>query len=98
MSAEIGVVAIAEAKPGHEAEVAAAIRPCVEATRREKGCLQYTAHTDVEHPSHFVFVERWESREALSEHMKTPHFLAMAKSFEGKLQNPLTVLVLKELE
>jgi quinol monooxygenase YgiN len=97
MGAEISVVAIAEAKQGHEPEVAAAIRACVGPTRRENGCRQYSPHNDLDQPSRFVFVERWDSRAALAEHLKTPHFLAMAKAFETLLKAPLEVRILQEL-
>jgi quinol monooxygenase YgiN len=97
MNPEINVVAIAEAKPGHEAEVAAAIRACVGPTRRERGCRLYSPNKDLQRPARFVFVERWENQEALNEHMKTPHFLNMAHSFETLLQSPLTVLILQEM-
>ncbi len=97
MSEDICVVAIAEANPGREPDVAAAIRACVGPTRREPGCRLYTPHKDLDQPSRFVFVERWKSRAALDEHLTTPHFLAMAKEFETLLAAPLKVLILEEL-
>ncbi len=90
-------IATVEAKPGHEAAVEAAIRPCIEGTRKEAGCHLYTVHTDLDHPGRFVFIERWASREALSLHEKEPHFLAMAKAFEPLLNGPLQVQILREL-
>ncbi len=97
MSDEISVVAIVEAKPGREHEVATAIQACLEPTRQEAGCLLYTAHAEIETPARFVFIERWKSRAALAVHEKEPHFLAMAKAFESLLKGPLQVLVLREL-
>jgi quinol monooxygenase YgiN len=98
MSEGIAVVAIAQAKPGLEAEVEAAIRPCVAQTRKEAGCRLYTVHTDLDRPGRFVFIEQWESREALAAHEKEPHFLAMARAFETRLAEPLQILVLRELD
>lgn len=97
MSQEITVIAIAEAKPGLEAEVEAAIRPCVEATRKETGCSLYSVHTDLDLRGRFVFFERWASQDALAAHETEPHFLAMAKAFETRLAGPLQVSILKEL-
>jgi quinol monooxygenase YgiN len=97
MIEEIRVVAIAEANPGQEDAVAAAIRACVGPTRREAGCRFYVAHTDLDRPNHFVFVERWANRAALDAHANSPHFLAMAASFRDLLAAPLQVLVLQEL-
>ncbi len=97
MSDEIVVVAIAEAKPTSAAEVERVIRTCVGATRAEAGCISYVAHADTNAPARFVFVEHWASRAALATHEKQPHFVAMAKAFEGLLAGPLQVLVLREL-
>ncbi len=97
MSDEIAVVAIVEAKPGREAEVEAAIRACVSATRQETGCLSYAAHADLDAPERFVFVERWASRAALAEHEKTPHLQAFVAALKDLLAAPLQVLVLREL-
>jgi quinol monooxygenase YgiN len=97
MSNEIAVVAIAIAKSGREAQVERVIRGCVGPTHEEPGCLLYTAHTDVDAPGRFVFIERWASRAALSAHEQQPHFLAMAEAFEVLLTGPLQALVLHEL-
>jgi quinol monooxygenase YgiN len=97
MSDEISVVAIVEAKSGREAEVEAAIRACVAATRGEAGCLLYTAHVDPAVPQRFVFIERWVSRVALSAHEKNAPFLALVRSFETLLAKPLQALILREL-
>jgi quinol monooxygenase YgiN len=97
MSSEVAVVAIVEAKPGREREVEDAIRVCVGPTRQESGCLLYTAHSDLDTPARFVFIERWSSRDALAEHQKEPHFLTLAKAFETLLAGPLQVLTLREL-
>ncbi len=97
MTEEIRVVAIVEAKPGQEEAVAAAIRACVGPTRAEAGCRFYVPHADLDHPSRFVFVERWASRAALDEHARSPHFLTMAAAFDTLLAAPLQALVLEEL-
>jgi quinol monooxygenase YgiN len=95
-TSEIAVVAIADAKDGCEADVQAAIRACIAPTRKEDGCLLYTAHADAEVKSRFVFIERWTSHAALAAHTTTPHFLAMARQFATLLKEPLEVLVLDE--
>jgi quinol monooxygenase YgiN len=97
MSEEIAVIATVQASPGLAAEVEAAIRPCIDATRREAGCRLYTVHTDLEHPGRFVFIERWASREALAAHEKEAHFLAMVDAFRTRLQGPIQVQMLREL-
>lgn len=58
----------------------AAARPCVEATRRESGCLSYDLNQDLETPHKFVFVERWQDRASLGAHFETAHLAAFAKA------------------
>lgn len=98
MAGEISVVAVAVALPGMEAALEAVIRPCVEASRKEAGCLLYTAHRDVNDQSRFVFIERWASREALATHEQQPHFKALVAGVAGKVAGPLSVSILSELK
>ncbi|QSN64192.1 putative quinol monooxygenase [Caballeronia sp. M1242] len=97
MSEEVTVVATVQARAGMEAEVEGIIRTCVSATRHESGCRLYTAHTDPQHAGRFVFIERWESREALAKHEQEPHFLAMAEAFKTRIEGPIEVQLLREL-
>jgi len=41
-------------------------------SRTEPGCLAHAVHRDTEDPLRLVFVERWESREALAAHFAVP--------------------------
>lgn len=70
---DIPGVAIFVAKPGKEAELEALLQTLVEPTRQEPGCLQYDLHVDIKEPRRFVFIERWESQEALAGHGQTAH-------------------------
>ncbi|MGF6956173.1 putative quinol monooxygenase [Paraburkholderia youngii] len=74
--AEIAVVAISVAKPGHEELLREALEGIVGPTRKEAGVLQYDLHRDVQEPRRFVFVERWESQDALAAHAKSAHIQA----------------------
>ena len=42
-------------------------------SREETGCVSYRLYEDTERPNEFVFVEEWESSEALRRHFATPH-------------------------
>jgi quinol monooxygenase YgiN len=42
-------------------------------SRQEPGCISYRVYEDVEIENEFVFVEEWESREALLSHFATQH-------------------------
>ncbi|APA85146.1 antibiotic biosynthesis monooxygenase [Paraburkholderia sprentiae WSM5005] len=78
--AEIAVVAISVAKPGHEESLREALEGIVEPTRNEEGVLQYDLHRDVQEPRRFVFVERWESQDALAAHAKSAHIQTYKKA------------------
>jgi len=43
------------------------------ASRKEAGCISYRLYEDVELENEFVFVEEWESSEALRAHFATAH-------------------------
>ncbi|MDR5756781.1 MULTISPECIES: putative quinol monooxygenase [unclassified Caballeronia] len=73
---EVAVVAIFVAKPGKEEELKQVLEANVEPTRKERGALQYDLHRDNEEPRRFIFVERWESQDALDAHGQAPHIQA----------------------
>ena len=62
--------------PETRAEFIAAPTACIAATGKEPGNIAYDLHESVTDPAKMVFVEQWESAEALvphrgMEHMKT---------------------------
>lgn len=98
MSQSIAVVAIVDAKLEFVSQTQAEIRTCVKLTRREEGCLLYNCHKDLNVPGRFVFIEQWTSLDALANHEKTPHFLALAEALKTYLAVPLQVSILEELD
>jgi quinol monooxygenase YgiN len=71
----IYVVATLIVKSDKRADFLENARDVIAATRREPGCITYDLCSSITEPNEFVFVERWESREALEGHFGTPHFL-----------------------
>lgn len=69
----IFVIATMKLKPGTRDKVLAAAKPCMEATRKEKGCIFYDLNVSQTDPDLLTFVERWESREDLGAHAKSDH-------------------------
>jgi len=69
----IYVIATMTLKPGTRDKVLAAAKPCIAATRKEKGCIFYDLNTSAENPNLLTFVERWETREDLAAHAKSEH-------------------------
>jgi quinol monooxygenase YgiN len=62
-----------QVKKGEEKTMLQAARPCVAATRKEKGCIAYDLQQDLEDPTKFIFYERWQSVQALEDHLAAEH-------------------------
>lgn len=91
---EVAVVSINTAKPGQEAALEAGMRALIAPTRLDRGFIQYDLHRDINDPRTFTFIERWESAEALDEHLNTPHI----KAWRAKAGNIVESRVLQILE
>ena len=58
------------------------------ASREEPGCISYRLYEDTELDNEFVFVEEWESSEALQEHFATPHIAEFMRAIPATLIAP----------
>lgn len=72
----IHLIATLTIKPGSLDAIREAVMPCIEATRREDGCVSYDLHQSLTDENTLVFVERWETRAHLEAHFDTPHLIA----------------------
>jgi quinol monooxygenase YgiN len=43
-------------------------------TRKETGCVSYQLYQDIKDNNILAFIEEWQDREALSNHMNSKHF------------------------
>ena len=66
----IYVLATLIVKPEKRADFLENARDVIAATRREAGCIGYDLTSSITEPNEFVFVERWETREALAAHFE----------------------------
>ncbi|OUI87451.1 antibiotic biosynthesis monooxygenase [Acetobacter sp. DmW_043] len=73
------------------------VAACVRASCQEATNFSYTCRRDINNPLHFVFIEHWQSMEAIQEHEKQPHFLALKAMLERGSEGPLTVTFLKDI-
>ena len=80
------VVANITAKAEQIHRVKAALKKLVDVTRTENGCLQYDLHQDNESPEHFMFYEKWESRELWQAHMRAQHLIDYIDTTEGAVE------------
>jgi quinol monooxygenase YgiN len=65
------------------AELRAQALDHVRRSRKEPGCLSHAVHVDCENPLRLVFIEEWESREALLAHFAVPEsraFVTLARA------------------
>jgi quinol monooxygenase YgiN len=79
------LVVILNVKEGEENTLIKAARPCVAATRKEKGCISYELNQDLENPRHFVFYEKWRDVDSLAAHLKTEHVKKLIGTLSGIL-------------
>lgn len=94
---EIRLVAIVQAKPGHEESVADILIAAVEPSRSEDGCLEYVLHQDREVAGRFVLIERWTDADALAAHDRTAHFLRLGQALPPHVEGGAEILRLRRL-
>ncbi len=79
----IYVVATLTIHPEKRADFLENARTVIAATHKEQGCLSYDLLSSITEPNQFVFVERWDSRDALGAHFDTPHLAEWRRLCEG---------------
>ncbi|GLQ53533.1 putative quinol monooxygenase [Devosia nitrariae] len=78
----IYVIATIRIRPDALEAYATLAQPCIAATRREAGCLLYDLDASTTDPETLVFVQKWESREALADHLNAPHVVAFREAIK----------------
>jgi quinol monooxygenase YgiN len=58
------------------------------ASRKETGCISYRLYEDTELANEFVFVEEWESSEALQRHFATAHIAEFMRAIPATIVGP----------
>lgn len=71
----IYVVATLTLKPGSRDNLLPAARACIAETRKEDGCIAHDLLGSITDDDTMIFIERWETREALTAHSKQPHLI-----------------------
>jgi quinol monooxygenase YgiN len=92
---EVVVIAHAKARPGHEAEIEAALRENAEASRGEGGCVSYSVLRGDD--GTFMTVERWKTRGDVDQHMATPHVQKLLGTIVPLLAAPPQIQVMNEV-
>ncbi len=87
----IYVIATTQVKPEAREAYISGAQQCIAETRKEKGCLAYESHASVSDPNLFVFVERWETRDDLNAHGRSPH-MKVWREYSAPLKAAPTVI------
>ncbi len=80
--AEVAVVARLRAKTGQEEKVRRELLHLVDETHKESGCIKYDLHQSLDDKAQFVFYEIWQSKEALDDHLDTPHLVRLSSMID----------------
>ena len=99
----INVIASIRVKAGRVPEFLEIFNANVPSVRKEKGCIEYFPAVDVDTglPSQrmdknaVTIIEKWESLEALHDHLKSPHMLAYREKVKDIVED-VSLKVLKK--
>ncbi|CAA0123694.1 Uncharacterised protein [Halioglobus japonicus] len=91
----IVVNAVIESTPDDIAAMKEAVNTMEQASRAEPGCDDYTFSVELNKPGTLRIVEKWQTLEALMEHMGTAHMAEFQKAIGN---NPPTSMDLKFYE
>ncbi len=91
----IFVIATAQVKPDKRDAFMQGVQACLAETLKEQGCLRYDCNASVSEPTRFVFVEQWESRDALMAHARSDHLRAWRKLSADFVAGPTVVEIIE---
>ena len=75
-------------KPGLEDAFIAASRVNQAGARQEPGNRKFEMYRSTESPSHFLFVEEYDSEPSVNTHRETPHFLKWLETATPMMVEP----------
>ena len=87
------VLAKITAKDGMVDNILKESKAIIEATQAEEGCIEYNLYDPVGIANTLLFVEKWESKEALEAHIKQQHFLDFGAAIGDFLAKDLEISV-----
>lgn len=87
------VLAKVTSKDGMEDKIINEAKTLIEATRAEKGCIEYNLYNPIDSENILLFVEKWETKEFLESHIKQDHFIKFGSAIEDYLAKDLDISV-----
>lgn len=70
----ISIVAKFIINEGEENNFLTLTKGLVEASQKEKGCVEYALHKDIKNDKTYVMIEKWQDQAAIDFHNNSPHF------------------------
>ena len=84
----IVVVGRVQTDAGKRAELLRIGQAVAAASRLEPGCISYRLYEDIESENEFVFVEEWDSEDALRRHFATAHVAEFMQAIPATIVAP----------
>ena len=94
----IKVVASNYIKSEHINTAEPLFREMIAATQKEKGCIEYRLFVKKDNPGHYVYVEEWESKVDLDNHMASEHFKRIIPQIDKLKSKNSDVLIMDEFK
>ena len=82
----------------HVAAAEPLFREILEATNKEKGCIEYRLFVKDDEPGFYVFIEEWESIDHLNAHIQTEHFKRIVPQLQDFKSKDGAAWVMKEFK
>ena len=94
----IKVVCKGKLKPGVKVEEYLIMaREVISETRKEKGCITYALHEDINDSTILTTLEEWVDEEALNQHNKSEHILKIVPELR-KLRESTEINIYREVK
>jgi quinol monooxygenase YgiN len=94
---EIVVIATAVAAPGHEADLANALKKVAAPTRAQRGCLEFKLYRSDDGAT-VTAVEHWASKGDHEAHLQGKHVQELIGNFKGILAKPPIIMEMKPFQ
>lgn len=82
------MLVIVQVKEGQGKALEDLMKPCIAATRKEKGCIAYDLNRDPKDATKYHVYERWQSVAALEHHMQTEHIKTLLSKIGDVVAGP----------
>ncbi len=62
-------------KPGKLDDFLKTVKPLIEGSNSEEGCIEYILYKNTKDSNVLTFVEKWKDMDAVKAHQKAPHYV-----------------------